>query len=164
MNVITTRGVFGLLVNQVSIAKAEDFAEQCLHIGMVEHHSPERDIVLSMFNSNLPPFEVRFHFAFKLDGEDEAVFEILEKEKLILQSGYQAIFSPRFLFSAKGNRRYRDAVQVLEAHYGTGVPMAQPGIEIMNYENAMTVSYASLIKMGKAQSLTVRVGNRSFWK
>ncbi|MCG2681028.1 MAG: hypothetical protein L6455_13855 [Kiritimatiellae bacterium] len=164
MNIITTRGVIGLLVNQVGIAKAKDFAEQCLQIAMVESHSPERNMAISTLNSNLPPFEVQYHFIFKLDGKHEALFEILGKDGFILQAGYQVVFPTMFIFPSKGENKYRDAMQVLENHYGTGLPMAQQDIEIMNYGNATTVSYVSLMKMKRAQSLTVRVGNRHFWK
>ena len=159
MNVITTRGVIGLLVNQVGVAKAEDFAEQCIQVGMTEHNSPERDDALSMCNSNLPSFEAQHHFNFKLDGKNEALFEILEKDGLILQAGYQVIFPPRFPFPSQATSKYHDAIQAMENHYGTGMPMTQPGVQIMNYGNAMTVGYAALMK----QSLTARVGNRCFW-
>ena len=164
MNIITTRGVIGLLVNQVGVAKAKDFAEQCLQIAMIESHSPERNLAMSMLNSNLPSFEVQYHFIFKLDGECEALFEILGKEGLILQAGSQVVFPTKFLFPSKGKNKYRDAMQVLESHYGTGLPMVQQGVEIMNYGDATTVGYVSLVKMRRAQSLTVRVGNRRFWK
>jgi hypothetical protein len=163
MNIITTRGVIGLLVNQVGVAKAKNFAEHCLQVGMAEHNSPERDDALSICNATLPSFEAQHHFSFKLDGKNEALFEILEKDGLILQAGYQAIFSPRFLFGSKALGKYHNAVRSLEAHYGTGTPIRQPNTETMNFGNLTTVGYAALIKTGRAYSLTARVGNRHFW-
>jgi len=163
MNIITTRGVIGLLVNQVHVATAEDFIEQCLQVGMTEHNSPERDDALSICNSNLPPFDAQHHLSFKLDGKEDAIFEILEKDGLILQAGYQAFFPRRFLLRSTASGKYHDAAQSLEGHYGTGMPMTQSGMQIMNYGNAETVGYAALMKIGRAQSLTLRVGNRRFW-
>jgi len=163
MNIITTHGVIGLLVNQVSVAQAEDFLEQCLQVGMTEHHSPERDEALSLCNSNLPSFDAQHHFIFKLDGNHEAVFEILEKDGLILQAGYQTFFPLRFLFASKAVGKYHDAIQSLESHYGTGTPIRQQNVDTMNFGNAETVGYAALMKVGRAHSLTARVGNRHFW-
>jgi hypothetical protein len=163
MNIITTRGIIGLLVNQVRVARAEDFAEQCVQVGMTEHISPERDEALSLCNSVLPPFDAQHHFVFKLDGKHEAVFEILGKDGVILQAGYQALFPSLFPFRSKANGKYNDAVQALEGHYGTGMPINQSGSKTMNFGNATTVGYAAIMKTGRAYSLTSRVGNRHFW-
>lgn len=164
MNIITTHGIIGLLVNQVGVAQAENFSEQCIQVGMTEQISPERDEALSLCNSALPPFDAQHHFVFKLDGKHEAVFEILEKDGVILQAGYQALFPSLFPFRSKANGKYNDAVQALNGHYGTGMPINQSGSKTMNFGNAESVAYASLMKVGKAQSLTARVGNRHFWK
>ena len=163
-NVVTTRGIIGLMANQVSVAQVRDFAHQCLQVGMVRCESPERDLALRVSNSNLPPFDVRFHFSFKLDGRDEGVFEILGNEGVITQCGYQVAFPPRFLFFPNGKAKYRAAVEALEAHYGTGAPLAVGDIAMtMNYGNALSVAYVSLMTAGRNRSLAVRIGNRTFW-
>lgn len=164
MSNITTRGIIVLMVNQVGVATARDFADQCSQIGMVTRSSPERDLALSMSNNNLPPYERQFHFFLNLDGESETLFEILEKDGLILQAGYQCILPSRMILPSRAKRKYTEATQVLEHHYGTGLPMSQPSLQILNYGNAATVAYAAIQKTGKYESLTVRVGNRCFWQ
>jgi hypothetical protein len=162
-NTITTRGIIGLLVNQVSGAKAADFAEQCLQVGMEPYSSLERDAALSLCNSNLPPFDEQSHFSFELDDRHDAVFEILEKDEVILQAGYQVLIPSRLFFGSKAFGKYKDAIQALEDQFGTGMPMNQQDIQTMNFGNASAVAYAALIKTGRSHSLTVRVGNRRFW-
>lgn len=153
-NIITTRGVIGLLFNQVGVCEAQGLAEQCVQIGMMPTESQARDMAMATHSTNLPPFDIRYHLLFRLDSVHESLFEILGKEGLILQAGYQLILPTRLLFPSKAKKLYSDAIQVLESHYGTGAPMAVQGTEIMNYGNVDTIAYASLAKMGRTESVT----------
>jgi hypothetical protein len=154
---ITTQKIISLLVSRIAHTRASDFARECIDLGM--RQVPYQDVGLT---SNLPPFEAGYHFRFNPDGNEEALFEILEKNGFVLQSGYQIALSASLFFS-KGKERYRQIKDILETHYGLGQPMNVGAIEIMNYGNDTTIAYISRAKVAGTDAITVRVGNRRFW-
>lgn len=154
---ITTREIIGLLVRRVADTPAANLAKECADLGM--RQVPYQDIGLA---SNLPPFEAGYHFRFNPDSKEEALFEILQKDGLVLQAGYQLAL-PASLFFSKAKKRHRQLKESLEAHYGPGQPMSVGGIEIINYGNDITIAYISRAKVAATDAITVRVGNRCFW-
>ena len=154
---ITTQEIISLLVSRVAHTMASGLAKKCLDLGM--RQVPYLD--LGLF-PNIPPFEAGHHFRFNPDGNEEALFEILEKDSLVLQAGYQ-LFLPTSLFFSKAKKRYNQIKEILETHYGVGLPMNVGEIEIINYGNDTTIAYLSKTAVGRTDAITVRVGNRRFW-
>jgi hypothetical protein len=136
---------------------ASDLVRECADLGM--RQVPFQDIGLS---SNLPSFEAGHHFRFNPDGIEEALFEILEKNCLVLQAGYQLAL-PISLFFSKAKKRRSQLKDILETYYGVGLPMDVGGIEIINCGNDTTISYLSRETVAGTDAITVRVGNRRFW-
>jgi hypothetical protein len=136
---------------------ASDLARKCVDLGM--RPVPYQDVGLS---SNLPPFEAGHHFRFNPDGNEESLFEILEKDSLVLQAGYQLAL-PTSLFFSKAKKRHSQLKEIIETHYGAGLPMDVGGIEIINYGNDTTIAYLSRVTVAGTDAITVRVGNRHFW-
>jgi hypothetical protein len=154
---ITTQEIIGLLVGHVADISASDLVKKCNDLGMQQ--VPYQDVGL---DSNLPPFEAGYHFRFNLDGKEEVLFEILEKESLVLQAGYQLVF-PASLFSSKAKKKHRQSEEVLETYYGVGLVMKVGRIKTTNYGNDTTVAYISRAKGAGIDVITLRVGNRRFW-
>ncbi|MDH7513438.1 MAG: hypothetical protein QHH14_10890 [Clostridiales bacterium] len=154
---ITTREIISLLVGRVANTLASDLIKECINLGM--RQVSRQDISLS---SNLPSFEAGHHFRFNPDGYEEALFEILEKDTLVLQAGYQLAL-PTSLFFSKAKKRHSQLKKILETHYGAGLPMNIGGIEIINYGNDTTIAYLSRSVVAGTDAITVRVGNRRFW-
>lgn len=154
---ITTQEIISLLVGRVDHALAADLLKECVNLGM--RQVPYQDVGLS---SNLPPFEAGHHFRFNPDGKEDALFEILEKDSLVLQAGYQLNLPSSFFFS-KAKKRHSQLKEILETHYGVGLPMNVGGIEIINYGNNTTIAYLSRATVARTDAITVRVGNRRFW-
>lgn len=154
---ISTGEIIGLLVARVADILAADLVKECGDLGM--RHVPYQDVGPT---SNLPPFEAGYHFRFNPDGKEEVLFEILEKDGLVLQAGYQLALPTSLLFS-KAKKRHRQLKEILETHYGVGQPMNVGGVEIINYGNATTIAYISKAKVAGTDAITVRIGNRRFW-
>lgn len=154
---ITTHEIIALLVSWVADKPAAELVSECRNLGM--RQVPYQDVGLA---SNLPTFEAGYHFRFNPDGKEEALFEILEKDGLVLQAGYQLAIPSALLFS-KTKNRHRQLKEVLEAYYGVGYPMHAGGIEIINYGSDTTIAYLSKAKVAGTDAITVRVGNRRFW-
>ena len=139
---ITPREIIGLLVGRVANTSAADLVKECADLGMRQVPYQEDGPAL-----NLPPFEAGYHFRFNPDGKEEALFQILEKDSLVLQAGYQLALPASFFFS-KTQKRYRQLKEILETHYGVGQPMCVGGIEIINYRNDQTIAYISRLWRG----------------
>jgi len=155
---ITTQEIVGLMVSDLAEISASDLVKKCNDLGMKQ--VPYQDVGL---DSNLPPFEAGHHFRFNLDGKEEVLFEILEKDSLVLQTGYQLVL-PAPLFFSKAKKRHRQFEEILENYYGVGSVMKVGGIKITNYRNDTTIAYISRAKgAGYTDVITVRVGNRRFW-
>lgn len=154
---ITTGEIIGLLVGRVADIPAADLVKECGDLGMQQ--APYQDVGLT---SNLPPFEAGFHFRFNPDGKEEVLFEILEKDGLVLQAGYQLAL-PTSLFFSKTKKRHLQLKEILETHYGVGQPMHVGGIDIINYGNDTTIAYISRAQVAGTDAITVRIGNRRFW-
>jgi len=154
---INTRQIVSLLVGRVADILASDLARECVDLGM--RPVPYQDVGLS---SNLPPFEAGHHFRFNPDGNEETLFEILEKDSLVLQAGYQLVL-PTSLFFSKAKKRHSQLKGILENHYGIGLRMDVGGIEIVNYGNDTTIAYLSRVTVAGTDTITVRIGNRRFW-
>jgi len=154
---ITTEEIIELLVISVADIPAVDLIKKCNDLGM--RQIPYQD---ASIDTNLPSFEAGYHFHFYLDGEEEAIFEILEKEGFVLQAGYQFVL-PSSLFFSKAKKKYHHIKECLETHYCVGVPMNLGRIEIINYGNDTTIAYISRVKVARTDVITIRVGNRRFW-
>ncbi len=116
------------------------------------------------FDSSLPKFDKGYCFYFKTDENETSTLEILEKDEMILQAGFQIVYKSRF-FSKKFERHYRFLLELLESIYGSGYPIEVAYANIMNFDNDKTVCYLSKLKMsGGMKSLALRVGNKKFWK
>jgi hypothetical protein len=154
---ITTQQIINLLADNVSHTLAVDLARKCVDLGM--RQVPYQDVDLL---SILQPFEAGYHFRFNPDGKEEVLFEILEKDTLVLQAGYQIVL-PTSLFFSKGKKRHSQLKDVLAICYGVGLPMKVGGNEIINYGNERTIAYLSRAIVAGIDAITVRVGNRRFW-
>jgi hypothetical protein len=155
---ITTREIIRLLVERVAHITAADLVKECRGLGM--RQVPYQDVGVS---SNLPSYEVGYHFRFNPDGKEDALFEILEKDGVVLQVGYQLAL-PASLFFSKASKSHRQLRKILETHYGVGQRMSVGGIETNNYKNHGTIAYVSRIKVGGTDARTVRIGNKRFWE
>lgn len=154
---ITTEEIIKLLVEHVADISSSGLVKKCEDIGMIQ--VPYQDIGLA---SNLPTFEKGYHFRFSSDGNNDAIFEILEKDDYVLQAGFQ-FTTHASLFFSKASKNHRQLKDILESHYGIGQPMHVSGFEIINYSNHSTIAYISKAKVAAIDSITVRVGNRKFW-
>jgi hypothetical protein len=154
---ITTVDIIDLLVKHVADISAADLVKECIDLGM--RQIPYIDLGI---DNTLPPFEQGYHFRFNPDSNEEVLFEILEKDGFVLQAGYQLVFT-ELPSSSKIDTRYQQIQQILETHYGVGVPMISPEVTIMNYGNDSTVAYISRSKLFTPESITVRVGSKTFW-
>ena len=154
---ITAGEIIALLVGRLADIPAADLVKECGDLGM--RQVPYQDVVP---DSNLPPFEAGYHFRFNPDGKEEALFEILEKEGLVLQAGYQLAL-PTSLFFSKAKKRHHQLKEILETHYGVGQPMNVGRVEIINYGNDTTIAYISRAKITGTDAITIRIGNRRFW-
>lgn len=105
------------MVGRVADTPAADLVKKCKDLGI--RQVPYQDVGLA---SNLPPFEAGYHFRFNLDDKEEVLFEILEKDSLVLQAGYQLAL-PTSLFFSKAKKRHRQLKETLEAYYGVGQAM-----------------------------------------
>lgn len=154
---ITHKEIIGLLVSCIYDTLAFDLVKKCEDLGM--RAVPYQPVVM---DSNLPAFERGYHFRFNPDGKEGALFEILEKDGLVLQAGYQLVF-PSSLSFIKVKKRYYYIKEILETHYGVGQPMNIAGAKSINYGNNTTIAYISRVKSAGRDAITVRVGNRRFW-
>jgi hypothetical protein len=158
---ITSQAIIAMLIRQVPVAPAEEYAENCRLIGMREQRLQHRESALSVAGASLPTFDKFRHFVFILDDLEGVEFEILEREGMILQAGYQVHFRSS-MFSFRPKKFFERSVQVLESHYGPGIPMEQPSMHLFNYGDVSTVAYVSLSQTSFSKSLSLRVGNRRF--
>jgi len=149
--------LINLLVQTVPNDTASTLVEKCQHLGMVEqlYHSPPDDI-------NLPPFERAYQFQFQAPEALGAGLEILEKETLILQAGFQLSFPRAFLMSPAG-KQFDQMASLLGGHFGAGQRTNIAGAKAIYYNSPSVVSYVSRAKMQDQDIVTVRVGNRAFW-
>ena len=154
---ITIGEIIGLLVDRVADISAADHVKECGNLGM--RQVPYQDVGMA---SNLPTFEAVYHLRFNPDGKEEALFEILEKDGLVLQAGYQIALMTSLFFS-KSKKRHRQLTEILETHYGVGSLMKVGGLDIINYGNDTTIAYISRAQVAGTDAITVRVGNRHFW-
>lgn len=154
---ITSVEVIELLVSRIANITASELLSECMKLGM--RQVPYQDIGL---DSNLPPFDTGYHLRFNPDGTEEALFEILQKDSLVLQAGYQLVL-PISLSSSKTSNRYHQFKQILETHYGIGYPMDVGEIEIINFGSEETIAYLSKANVAGSVVITIRVGNKHFW-
>jgi len=154
---ITAQEIVGLLIGQVADITAVDLVKKCKDLGM--RKVSYQDVGL---DSSLPPFESGYHFRFNLDDKEEVLFEILEKDSLVLQAGYQLTL-PASLFFSKAKKRHRQFKEILETYYGVGKAMNVGRFKIVNYGNDTTVAYISRVNVAGADAIILRVGNRRFW-
>lgn len=153
---ITAQDIIKLMVGRVASTAAADLVSKCKELGM--RQVPYK----TSLDSVLPPFDVGHHFRFNLDGGEEALFEILEKDTLVLQAGCQ-LFLPASFFSSKSKRTNRQLREIIEAHYGGGQVVNMGVAKGVCYEDSSTVAYISRAKIAGVDVVTVRVGNRRFW-
>ncbi|MCG2660677.1 MAG: hypothetical protein L6437_10585 [Kiritimatiellae bacterium] len=154
---LETPELINLLILATPKMAASELIQKCLEIGMTAQ--PYR---ASPQDSNLPAFDVGHQLRFDTDGSLAAGFDVLEKDGLVLQAGFQ-IFFHRGLFGSKSKKHYQEIVTHIEQHYGPGVPTEAKGIAILNYGDPQTVCYISKTKALGKDVVTVRVGNRIFW-
>jgi len=155
---IASNEIISLLVTSVPHVRATELVDQCRKRGMLE--VPYQAIGL---DSTLPPFEKGYHFRFNPGIKAQALFEILQKDGLILQAGYQLVFQPALFFSYD-RKKHCELKAILEDHYGVGYPTeVGEGAEIINYGNDTTIAYISKVRVNRRDVITVRVGNRRFW-
>jgi hypothetical protein len=153
-----TLDLVDLLIETVSTARASILVEKCHELGMTpQKYQPSPAV------SNLPDFDVGHQFRFEADSSWAAGFDILEKDGMVLQAGFQ-IFYPRAFFVSKSKKHYQAMIEQIERHYGPGVPMKVGGIMILNYGDTNTVCYISKAKALGKDLITVRVGNKIFWR
>jgi hypothetical protein len=144
-------------VNSVADAKAEWLVQECSRLGMQE--VPYQPVVA---DSNLRPFDEGHHLRFSVAGAN-ALFEILERDGAVVQAGFQITF-PRSVFFSKAKRHHLALRKALETHYGIGQPMDVGTAQIVNFANESTVAYISRVSAAGMDAITVRVGNRTFWR
>jgi len=150
--------IIDMLVDRVPKSRAVDLVKECTRIGMeqVEYQN------IGGSDLYLRPFDVGYHFRFDLDDVRENLFEILEKDEFVVQSGYQVV-PPMYWFFSKTPQRYSQIKKILASHYDISEPMkmeTEAGTaEIINYGNDTTIAYISKIN----DVITIRVGNRRFW-
>jgi hypothetical protein len=154
---ITTEEIIKLLINHVADMPATDFVKECIDIGMqqVPYQKVDQD-------SNLPMFDKGYHFRFIPDNKGNALFEILEKDDLVLQAGYQIVFKADLFFS-KALKMYNQIREILETYYGEGQRMNIYRIKTINFRNDTTIAYLSKAKIAGVYAITIRVGNRFFF-
>lgn len=147
-----------MLLQTVPKVTARELAKECRDRGMTT-----RPYVAIPENSRLPPFEVGYHFRFETDNALVGEFEVLEKDEVVLQAGFQMYFR-KSLFRSKARNAYPPIVEHLEEHYGAGVPMNVQGTRTLNYGDALTVCYVAWATTPGMDVITVRIGNRAFWQ
>lgn len=158
MNYIKLSSALTVLIESVTSISAKELLKRCRDLGMNEQ--PYRDLG---YDSNLPDFDKGYFLNFKTDDNKIATFEILEKEDMILQAGFQIIYKSKF-FSLKLKKHYKNLLKLLERTYGIGFPSKVAYSELMNFEDDKIVCYLSKMKLpGGIKSLTLRVGNKRFW-
>lgn len=154
---LETLQLINLLIQAVPKMAASELVQKCHDLGMIPQPYQQ-----SPADSNLPEFDEGHQFRFETHGAAAAGFDILEKEGVILQAGFQ-IFFRRAFFICKSKKYYNSMVAQLEQHYGSGSLMKTSGVTISNYGDPRTVCYISKAKALGKDLITIRVGNRLFW-
>ena len=126
---------FLLLKKSIGFITCKELVEKCKKIGMEEKSYSDLD-----GDVNLPNFDTGYIFYFLTDNNKRALIEILEKEKTILQAKVQ-IFYPRKLFSSKNNKHYKKIIDLVETHYGVGIPLNIANSKILNYRLNWKIEY-----------------------
>jgi len=122
----------------------------------------EQDYVNLGMDQTLPEFDEGVHVIFESDDRQTAHVEILGRQGMVLQAGFQLIYRPT-LFQRKWKKQYDSLCRHLADHYGPGTPMAMSGVVIINYGDERSLAYISRSKANMCTVLTVRVGNRDLW-
>jgi hypothetical protein len=137
--------------------KVSEMVKKCRSVGIIE-----RPDVSQGSEFVFPEADRRYVFYQKIKENILAVFEILEKDDLVLQSGIQIIYPPdRWLDEI--SYYYQKLLRILEANYGLPVWVNVNKKGVLSFENKETFSYLSEFKMGDKDVLTVRVASRAFW-
>ena len=155
---LTLEDTFSSLVNTVGSVSSAEFLKTCINLGMREQ--PYVDVGL---DQNLPEYDSGHVFDYETDDNVTAKLEILEKNERIMQAGIQIVY-PKSLFFSKMNKHYEKVIGLADTHYGSGVPMSLGEAELMNYGDSRTVCYISKARVNNRDALTLRVGNREFWR
>jgi len=124
---ISLNNIFTLLSESVGLVPTSTLIEECKKLGMKEQ--PYNDFGM---DSDLPEFDNGFRFLCLTDDNQEAFFEILDKNSEILQAGFQVIYRSDF-FGKKYKRHCFHLFSLLENQYGEGIPMDTPLGETVNY-------------------------------
>ena len=146
-----------LLVENIPTKLAKEFAEGCRQLGFEE----QEFIDFNLFET-LPSFDGGYVFTYETDDKLIARFEIVEKDKNVLQAGIQIVYPTTFFFS-KMNRHLKLIASELEVIYGSTMPMNVQNVNILNYGNINSVCYISTQKLNGQDVLTLKVGNRAFF-
>ena len=155
---LETLDIVDLLIQATPTESASQLVQHCLQIGMTA-----QQYRASSLDANLPPFDIGHQLRFHADGCWAAGLDVLEKNGFVLQSGFQMFFY-RGLFGSKSRKLHQKIVERIEQHYGPGVPTNSSGIDILNFSNDQSVCYTSTTKSHGNNVITVRVGNRRFWR
>ncbi|MBL7961269.1 hypothetical protein JNL27_13640 [bacterium] len=145
------------IINAVDSMSSIQAIEECNRLGMkkIEFQHLSAD-------SNIPQYDNGYAFTCSTQNNNISQVEILEKEKQILQMGFQIVYKPRLILSRiTGDLKRMNAI--LKNYYGDGVPMAMDNVDILNFGNENTACYISKIKINNYNIITLRVGNRLFW-
>lgn len=154
---MNTLDIVTMLINRVPFARTESLKRECIGMGM-----SEQDYVNLGMDQTLPEFDEGVHVIFESDDRQTAHVEILGRQGMVLQAGFQLIYRPT-LFQRKWKKQYDSLCRHLADHYGPGTPMAMSGVVIINYGDERSLAYISRSKANMCTVLTVRVGNRDLW-
>jgi len=137
--------------------KASEMVKKCRSLSIAE-----RPDIPQSSEFVFPEADRRYLFYRKIKENILAVFEILEKDGLVLQSGIQLIYPPdRWL--GEISSYYQKLLRVLETNYGLPVWINLNEKGILSFESKEAFSYLSEFKMGDKDVLTVRAASRAFW-
>lgn len=154
----TSAEIILTLAENVASSSVEGLVDKLLNLGMTQ--VPYKDVG---FSSNLPSFDAAYHFLALVDENYNALTEVLAKDGFVLQAGFQ-ISVRRALFFSKVDKVFCQLNAQLENYYDAGLPMNIVGSEIVNYSGQDTAAYSSKTKAAGVEVVTVRVGNRLFWR
>ena len=148
--------IIEILIKLVPTTPISEILQNCQRLGMVSQkyqHNPA--------DSSLPDYDNAYHFRFETNDSKTSLFEVLEKEGLILQAGFQILYPSSLLFS-KSKKHHEQMISQLEENYGEGVPMNAGGTQIINYGDSNNICYISKAKVSGGDIITVRVGNKFY--
>ncbi|MGC1135809.1 MAG: hypothetical protein WA941_23495 [Nitrososphaeraceae archaeon] len=154
---------FILVSEAVGYKSAIDLVETCRSAGMVE-----QDYFDTGFDHGIPDFDKGYFFNYMTENDVKANIEILEKDSKILQAGARfgypwTLWTLWTLLFSKSKKHFNKMLKLMEAKYGSGLPMNHEVGEIINFADDKTVAYLLRGRNNNVDFVSFKIGDKVFW-